>query len=289
MIDTTERRSSCRRLATIAILTLLVCAVGSPRARAESETRVVDDKLVFRLGGYLTDFKTDASVGSGGLFGTLIRLEDDLLLDEDRSVARLDGFYRFNERHSLEFGLWSLNRSGLTTISEQIIFDGNQFDIGVDLASKFDTSWLRVGWRWSALRTERGEAGFSAGLSAYEFRIGVAGQATVSDGMGGTTLAAIRAEDDLIAPVPTVGLFITYAFKPKLILLAKADFLKLEVGDIEGNVLDTRILIEWYFSHHFGVGVGTNTTEIEIRDVGDDPFSVDYRQSGFLGYLTLAF
>ena len=84
-------------------------------------------------------------------------------------------------------------------------------------------------------------------------------------------------------------MFVTYAIKPKLILLLKTDFLRLEVGDLEGNVLDTRVLIEWYFSRHFGLGVGSNATEIEIRDVGDDPFSVDYRQSGFLGYVTLAF
>ena len=289
MVDYTGWGSCGRRLATIAILTVLVCAVGNPPTLAESETRVVDDKLVFRLGGYLTDFKTDASVGSGGVFGTALRLEDELLLDEDRSVARLDGFFRFNERHSLEFGFWSLNRTGLTAIDEQILFDGNTFAIDVTVASKFDTSWFRAGWRFSALRTERGEAGFSAGLSAYEFKVGLAGEATVSDGVGGTTLAAIRAEEDIIAPVPTVGMFVTYAFKPKLILLLKADFLKLEVGDLEGNVLDTRVLLEWYFSKHFGLGVGTNTTEIEIKDVGDDPFSVDYRQSGFLGYVTVAF
>ena len=178
MIDNTGRRALSPGLATIAILTLLVCAMGNPPARAESETRVVDDNSVFRIGGYLTDFKTDASVGSGGVFGTFLRLEEELLLDEDRSVGRVDGFVRFNERHSLEFGVWSLNRKGLTTLTEQVIFDGNTFDIGVDLATKFDTSWLRVGWRFSALRTERGEAGFSAGLSAYQFEIGVAGLST---------------------------------------------------------------------------------------------------------------
>jgi len=289
MYDYVRRSSWSPRLATITILTGLVCAVGSLPTRAESETRVVEDKLVFRLGGYLTDFKTDASVGTGGVIGTLIRLENTLGIEDDKSIARLDGFVRFNERHALDFGLWSLDRVGFTTIDEQIVFEGNTFDIGVDLASKFDTSWLRLGWRYSVLRTDRGEAGFSAGLSAYDFSVGIAGEATVSDGMGGTTVQAVRAEEDLLTPVPTVGMFITFAIKPRLILVARADFLDLEISDFEGNLLDTRVLIEWYFSQHVGFGVGTNTTEIAIRDTGDDPFSVDYRQSGVLGYFTFAF
>lgn len=289
MFDYAGRGSWRRRLATIAILTVFVCAAGNRPTAAESETRVVEDKFVLRVGGYLTDFKTDANVGTGGVFGTLIRLEETLGIQDDKSVARLDGFYRFNERHSLDFGLWSFKREGLARIDEQIEFDGNVFDIGVDLASKFDTSWLRVGWRFSVLRTERGEAGFSAGISAYEFDFGIAGQATVSDGMGGTVLQAVRAEDDLLTPVPTVGMFISYAFKPRLILLARADFLDVEVGDLEVSLLDTRLLIEWYFSRHVGFGVGTNSTEIQVRDTGDDPFSVDYLQRGLLGYFTFAF
>ena len=288
MFDYPRRSSCCQRLATIAIL-MFVCALGNPPIRAESEARVVEDKFVFRVGGYLTDFKTDANVGTGGVFGTLIRLEDTLAIEDDKTVVRLDGFYRFNERHSLDFGFWTLDRTGQARIDERIEFDGNVFDIGVDLTSKFDTSWLRIGWRYSLLRTERGEAGFSAGLSAYKFDFGIAGEATVSDGMGGTMRQAVRAEDDLLTPVPTVGMFITYAIKPRLNFLARADFLDVEIGDTELNLLDTRLLIEWYFSRHVGFGVGMNNTEIQIRDAGGDPFSVDYRQSGLLGYFTLTF
>ncbi len=204
-------------------------------------------------------------------------------------MGRLDGFYRFNERHSFDFGIWSLNRTGQATIDKQIIFDGNQFDIGVDLLSEFDTSWLRAGWRYSVLRTDRGEAGFSAGLSAYDFKIAVDGEATVDDGMGGTILQSTRAEDDLLTPVPTVGMFITFAIKANLVLQARADFLDLQISGLEGNLLDTSVLIEWYFSDHVGIGVGSNTTEIEIRDTGSDPFSVDYRQSGLLGYFAFVF
>ena len=111
----------------------------------------------------------------------------------------------------------------------------------------------------------------------------------MSDGMGGVTFESIRVEDDLLVPLPTVGMFITFAIKPRLILRARADFLNLQVSGLEGTLLDTRVLLEWYFSRHVGFGVGSNTTEIEIRDLGDEPFVVDYRQTGLLGYFTFVF
>ena len=102
-------------------------------------------------------------------------------------------------------------------------------------------------------------------------------------------MRAVRAQDDLVAPAPTVGMFITYSIKPRLRLLARADFLDVKVGDLEADLLDTRILIEWFFSRHVGFGVGMNTMEIQVRDTGSDPFAVDYRQKGLLGYFTLSF
>ena len=39
--------------------------------------------------------------------------------------------------------------------------------------------------RYSLVQSDRGEAGFTAGLSAYEFDLAMEGDATVSDGMGG--------------------------------------------------------------------------------------------------------
>jgi hypothetical protein len=255
----------------------------------QSERRVVDDDWVLSIGGYLTEFRTDASVGSGSVFGTTIRAEDDLGIDDDQSVVRVSGFHRFNDRHALGFGAWSLNRDGNATIDDQIEFEGNLFDVGADLSSRFDTGWLRVDWQYSLMRTDRGEAGFKVGISAYQFDLKLDGQATVSDGAGGTILEEVRAAEDLLAPVPTVGMFINYAFRPNLVLRVHADFFDLEVSDLEGRLVDTTFQLEWYFSRRVGVGFGAQATDIDFRDAGGDPIAIDFRQSGLLGYLTIAF
>jgi hypothetical protein len=107
--------------------------------------------------------------------------------------------------------------------------------------------------------------------------------------MGDTVRAAARAEDDLLAPVPTFGIFLNYAFLPNLVFRVKADLIDLDVGDFEGKLTDTTVLLEWYFSRHVGVGLGVNRADIDVRDAGEDPFLIDLSQSGVLGYVSFAF
>ncbi len=57
---------------------------------------------------------------------------------------------------------------------------------------------------------------------------------------------------------------------------------------IDGKVIDTTFLIEFYFSRHVGFGFGANGTNIDIRDEGDDPFTIDYDVSGFVAYFTFS-
>jgi hypothetical protein len=117
----------------------------------------------------------------------------------------------------------------------------------------------------------------------------VEGRATISDGMGGIVYEEVRAAGDIIAPVPTVGMFLNYAFLPNLVMKVHADFFDLDISDIEGKLVDSGIEAEWYFSKHVGCGLGLNITDIDYRDTGINSFEVDFRQSGLLGYLTFAF
>ncbi|HET6277758.1 MAG TPA: hypothetical protein VFG08_03150, partial [Candidatus Polarisedimenticolia bacterium] len=61
-----------------------------------------------------------------------------------------------------------------------------------------------------------------------------------------------------------------------------------DVGDLEGEVTDISLVFEWYFSEHVGIGGGTARTSIDYKDTSSDPATIDYKQSGFLGYFTFA-
>ncbi len=289
LVEQPLRRPTGTALALLAVLAIAGHGPALAASEPGSESRVIADKFVINLGGYLIDFKTTAAVGSGSLIGTVIRLEDQLGLDDNKSLFRSDGIYRFNSRHALGFGFWSLNRDGQANLSGTIEFDGNTFEAGVNIQTAFDVQWIRADWRYSFLRTDRGEAGFSVGLSTYDFEVALEGDATVDDGMGGVMVTRVRAEETIFAPVPTFGMFVNYALTPNVLFKSTINFLDLEAGDFEGEVSDIMFVFEWYLSEHVGIGGGTSRTNIEYKDTGDNPLNIDYTQSGFLAYVTFAF
>jgi hypothetical protein len=278
-------RRSCRRGAGV-LIALLAAMAGPAFAASGSggESRVIADEWVLNVGGFLTDFNTTAAAGTGGAIGTVISLEDELGLEEDKAFLRSDGHYRFNPRHAIGFGYWGLKRSGQRTIDDEIDWDGNVYDVGVVLDTDFNIDWLRVDWRYSFLRTDRGEAGVNIGLSSYNFEVALDGTGTVN----GVPNNRVRAEETLFAPVPTFGMFVNFAITPNVLFRGAFNWLDLEAGDIDGSVTDVLLVFEWYFTEHFGIGGGASRTSIDYTDTSDDPLTLDYSQSGFLAYLTFA-
>jgi hypothetical protein len=70
----------------------------------------------------------------------------------------------------------------------------------------------------------------------------------------------------------------------------RGSFLDLDVGDYLGHVINSEVTLDGFFSKHVGIGIGTNTGDIQFESTGGDTNDrVAYRQSGFTGYLTFGF
>ena len=80
------KRAVIRKWAVMALLGVVLMAAGPHpdliAAESPDDYRVISDKFTISLGSYITDFTTDAAVGSGNVLGTFIRVEDDLVLYE---------------------------------------------------------------------------------------------------------------------------------------------------------------------------------------------------------------
>jgi hypothetical protein len=256
--------------------------------RGEIEYRVLSDDIYLTLGGFLVSFETQATAGIGGVLGTRIDLEDDLGVDNGKNTFRLDGFWRYKPKHALGFSFFALTRSGFNTLADQIEFEDAIFEVGAEVDSRFETDWFGVGYRYSMLKTERGEAGIGVGLSTYAFDLALAGEATVDDGSGPET-QDVDLEEGIVAPVPVFGIFLGYGITPRLYFQGNVAIFKASISDWSVRLLDSRLTLDYFFSRHVGVGFGLNGTDIDVARSGDDPFSVTYRQSGLLVYLSLGF
>jgi hypothetical protein len=57
----------------------------------------------------------------------------------DRTSFRLDGYWRFAERHTLRIMYFDENRSGQQTINDEIIFRGETYPINTQISARFET------------------------------------------------------------------------------------------------------------------------------------------------------
>ena len=161
--------------------------------------------------------------------------------------------------------------------------------MGANIESSFDTSFFRFAYKYSMVNTSRAEAGITAGFSTYNFKLALKGDISIEDPNGVLVTNLDSVTESIVAPVPTIGFFLTYAMRPRLLFKVKADLLNLDTGDLEGRLLDTTVGVEWYFSRHVGVGLLSNSTSIEVKSLGTNPWSVDYSQRGWVGYFTFVF
>jgi len=285
-------------LALAGVVALAATATFPVLADDETDSRpparILSDRWGIGVGGILADFDTSAVVSAGTVVGGVIRLESDLGLEDDKSTFRIDGFYRFNPRHSLVGSYFGLSRDGSSILDARIEFmdeDGETvvFDVGADVETEFGTRNFKVTYRYSFVNDGRTEAGFTAGFSTYKFDLKIAGDATVDDGTGGEDIVFDEASQDILAPVPGIGLFVTYAFRPNLVLRMYAEFVDLQISGYSGRVVDTAVTLDYFVSRHVGIGIGTNVVDIDVSRSGDLPFNVRYKQSSATWYVGFVF
>ena len=251
------------------------------------ESRILSDKFQIGMGAFFADFTTEAAVGLGGVLGTTIRLEDSLNVEDNTDSFLLEGQWRFKRRHALAWATYRFSRSGVTVLDEEFEFEGITYGIDADLAMTFDSDTYALTYRYSFINNGKTEAGISAGLATFKYGIDVEGEASIGDPNNPAVVTA--ASESLLAPVPNFGMYINHAFNPNWILRLSASFLNLNVSDYEGKLTQTRATVDGYFVRHVGIGAGLASSNLKFTKSGDDPWSVDYRYSGFLLYFSGVF
>ncbi|MGD8376031.1 MAG: hypothetical protein PVF68_07815 [Acidobacteriota bacterium] len=277
-------------------LFILALVLGPLPARAdypelEFDYPIAADRWGVGLGGYGVDLDTTVSVGIGDLVGTTIDVEDILGLQSDQSIVRLGGFFRIRPKHTLEFTWLEINRSSDLNISESFEFDGVRYDANAMIDSKMDMSLYKVDYQYSFFNNGRVNTGLQTGLSVFDFDAAIGGQGVQLDA-DGNPVSGVSFEETgrrLLAPVPGLGFFIDFAAYRWMVVRFSAEFLDLSISGIEGRYQDTSLLLEFRPQRHFAIGVGIAGTDLRVKQTGEDPWSVDYRFSGVVGYLGTSF
>ena len=213
----------------------------------EELTVAFPDKWKIRLGAYIIDgANTTVSVNSDISLGAIIDYQKDLGGEDGDTIPRIDAYYRFNERHRIDFTAWSINRQGERTLSVDIDIGDENFSATETLLSDIKYSLYRLGYGYSFYHSPKVELTLTAGLNITAYDLSF----TTSDGS--------KAEAaDVTVPIPVIGLRMGYAITPKWNVRYVSEAFFVDIDDtFRGAILNFELNTEYRLFKHFALGAG---------------------------------
>lgn len=237
------------------------------------------DRFSLSLGVFITDRDTDAELDGTVNVGTPTDLESDLGLDASDSVFRIDGYYRFNERHRIDFSVFDLSRNASKQIDEQIQWGDTQYDIDTVIKSNVDLAIYKAAYTYSFLDREDGYLGATGGFYVIDTQASLKEQTLGSAEVG-----------ELTAPLPVIGLRGEYALSERWSVRASGEFFFVEYDNVDGSLVDLYAGVDYRVLDNMSIGLGINSVALNV-DITKRGFNggLDWKYAGGLIFLKFNF
>ena len=274
-------------------------------AMAAGDAAAADDMIEFgketlqvNLGyyrpNYSTAFKATASGSTGG--SRDISGENDLGLDKSLGIIRLDGHWRFADRHRMFFGYYNLDRSSSVVLKNntgpvQIPSLGVNDSIlaGSSLNTKANWDLYLLGYGYSFYKTETVELAGKFGLTVARINSSISGTLNTANN-GVLPFGSIGSGTSVTAPLPTIGVSGDWGLSDRWRLKASLGGFRSKEDDVTAKVTEASVAAEYRLLRNFGVGTGYNLLRL-TRDVSKSTgsSSLDWRTGGWQVYGSLMF
>jgi hypothetical protein len=234
------------------------------------------------IGSFITDRDTNARLDSdNGDDGSDIDLEDDLGLETSTTVARVGGYWWFNERHRVDGAYFDLSREASKQLQRTIDFGDQTYTINTVVAVTSDLTVLKADYTYALLARDRGYLGITGGLYIS--------QTTLELTAGGFGTSE---EQDVTAPLPVIGLRGDYAIGENITLRGAVQIFDYEVDNVGGHLTDFYFGADYAIGDHWAVGLAWNEVSMNITaqtERGHLEGSLDWGYDGVMLYAKFDF
>jgi len=286
----TARRSAARPAGATArtgiwcaplLAVALIAALPAHAAR-------IDDRYFLSVSAYKPAIKTtlQASIPGLPIDGTAINLEEDLGMADSEWLPAIEIGMRLGKRWRIAGEYYRLSRSANFTLQRNIIWDDTTYDLGVDVASSFDTTVYRAAIGYSLVKKPQWELGVDLGAHITDFAASISGVGRVN----AIVQPVSQQRQDQLVPLPTIGAYVAWDIDKTFSLQGRVDWLSLDVGDYSGGLTYVWATANARLLPHVGVGVGWRYVNYHI-DIARPDWSgfVRYKYSGPAFFLNLGF
>lgn len=244
----------------VAIMASTSMTTNVVAAENEELTIAFPDKWMIRVGAYIVDgANTTLSINSDVALGAVIDYQKDLGGDDGDTIPRIDAYYRFNERHRIDFTAFNIDRQGQRTLTIDITAGDQTYFASETLLSDIKYTLYRVGYGYSFYHSPKTELTMTAGLNITEYDL----QFALDDGS--------KAESaGVTVPLPVVGLRMAYAITPRWYVryVTEAFFIELE-DSFRGAIINFELNTEYRIFKNFALGAGLARIGVNA-EVDDD-------------------
>jgi hypothetical protein len=251
------KRKNHRSVLLAASLVAALALAGAVRA----ETEKLPDTFGLRLGGYSvsnadTIARLDANSGPVGVY---VDFADTLGGNRTATVVRLDGLYRFNERHGLGFGWYDLKFTGSRVLDQNVEWGGVTYPLSTQVDSELKFDVYKLNYQYSLFHNDEAELGASVGLHVMR----------ISAGISASGISQSQSQS-ATAPLPVWGLFASYKFTPRFSAYYNYQFFNINVQDkFSGGLQDFLLGTEYRLFRNFALGVAYNRFALNLKSKGD--------------------
>jgi len=263
-------------------LVLLLVGISSPAFAVDD--LIKGDRFNVRVGTYsIVNNETTIALESETLLGVSLSTSRDLGMDDRIKTPFVDGYFRFNPYHSLQYSWYRNSRKGDTVVNEEFEWGGETYPIDAELESEFTTNIYKLSYLFSFHHDKKVELGLLAGLHITGVKVAVKGT------LNGDVVA--DEGTSFTAPLPVLGFKMSYDIIPhKLIWFNKVELFYINYDNYEGSLSDISSNIEWRFSKFVGIGAAMKGTRLNLEaQEGRKLARLENVDSGFSAYFSFYF
>lgn len=262
-------------------------ALSGPPAAVADEVDLLETRGYAALGTFINGSKLKIRLdGETGETGTEVNW-GDTFGDKDVSRFRLDGLWRFAERHYLRFLYTDYSRSRTASFNEDVEWGGEIIPIGAEVSAKLGFEIIELAYEYAFLKRDDYELAASIGVHYTTFDARLRATVELPNGDGTEERGGTASVD---APLPVVGLHGLWNIGGNFYLDAHAQYFALSIDDYDGQIINYRAALLWQPKKYLGLGVGYDLFEIDV-DAEKDRFtgSMEWEYAGPQVFFSVGF
>jgi hypothetical protein len=254
-----------------------VLLMAVPAMSAADAPDVLSDPFQLSLGSFNLDTDTRVRLDGDLNTGTYVDWENTFG-GGDTTRFRVDGQWRFADRHKVRFMWFNTSRSKSSTLDEEIDWGDETFPVNATVDAEFDFDVYELAYEYAFLRRDTYELSGTFGVHYTELSLSLAAEASSS---GGSLESDIQEEGSVDAPLPVIGLRALWQLPHHFWVDAQAQYFALSIDEYDGSLQDYKLMVNWQPKTWLGIGLGYNRFQVDV-DVDSSRFngSLDWTYSG---------